>query len=318
MRIVFAGTPDFAQVHLKTLIEKGFDVVGVFTQPDRPKGRGHKLTPSPVKETALSANIEVFQPLSFKKEPEFIETLRNLKPDLLVVVAYGLLLPQEVLDIPTFGAINVHGSLLPKWRGAAPIQRALWNGDKETGVTIMKIGLKLDAGDMLLKKVLPITDTDTSETLYEKLSVLGCEGLVEVINNLESYYQNAQVQDESLVTYAAKLTKEEALLDFSLNYDVLDKYIRAFNPWPLAYFYLDEQMVKVYKAKVIKKENKGFNLGEIVSASKEGLEIAVGNGSLIITNMQLPNKKAMEFNDIFNSKADLFVPHKNLTFKPQF
>ena len=212
MRIIFAGTPEFAVPSLRSLIASKHEVCAVYTQPDRPAGRGRKLQPSPVKVLALSAGIRVFQPTNLKPDGE-LQQLRDLKPDLIVVVAYGMILPQAVLDIPAKGCINVHGSLLPRWRGAAPIQRAVMAGDEKTGVTIMKIIHKLDAGDMLHKEECPITPQDTSETLYAKLAELGAVGLEKVLAQIESGSLQAEKQDENLVTYAEKLTKTEAELD---------------------------------------------------------------------------------------------------------
>jgi methionyl-tRNA formyltransferase len=308
MRIVFAGTPDFAAAHLKSLIDSGMNIVGVFTQPDRPKGRGHKLVASPVKEVALSHNLPIYQPLSFKKEPNALEELKALNADIMVVVAYGILLPLEVLNTPKYGCINVHGSLLPRWRGAAPIQRSLWSGDEYTGITIMKISLELDSGDMLLKKDLKISNEDTSETLYQKLIPLGCEGLNEVLNDIETFYNNAQKQDEASVTYAAKISKEEAFLDFNESVKTLDRHIRAYIPWPYAYFTVDNLYLKVHKATILSnKEINTQDIGTIVNASKDGLDIACKDGIIRFNILQLPGKKPLEFKDILNSKKDIFT-----------
>lgn len=319
MRIVFAGTPDFAAKHLQALLDKGFEIVGVFTQPDRPKGRGHKLMPSPVKEIALEHNISLYQPSSFKKEPNTLDDLKALKPDIMVVVAYGLLLTQEVLDTPKYGCINVHGSLLPRWRGAAPIQRSLWAGDKYTGVTIMKICMALDSGDILHQKSLAITKDDTSETLYNNLAPLGAEGLIEVLNNLDDFYAKAIIQDEKLVTYAAKITKEEGFIDFTGDAQTIDYHIRSYIPWPYAYFTVSNLYLKVHKAIVLDSENNhGKKPGEIIEASKDGLDIACGKGTLRFTLLQLPGKKAMEFKDILNSRKEIFIAGTSVnTTKPE-
>lgn len=209
MKIIFAGTPDFAASHLQALIDAGLDVCAVYTQPDRPRGRGHKLLPSPVKEIALEHHIPVMQPESLKKDPEAVREFLDLKADLLVVVAYGLILPDDVIAGTKLGAINVHGSLLPRWRGAAPIQRSLWAGDKETGVTIMKIVSELDAGDALSHAKVAITATDTSESLYTKLAKIGPKALVEAINNIETLLPNAVAQDPALVTYATSSPRKK-------------------------------------------------------------------------------------------------------------
>lgn len=310
MNIIFAGTPDFAATHLKKLIDNGNTIIAVYTQPDRPKGRGHQLACSPVKEIALEYNIPIYQPASFKNNDEAIQELKNLKADLMIVVAYGLLLPQVVIDAPRLGCINVHGSLLPKWRGAAPIQRSLWAGDNETGITIMKISLALDAGDIITKAILPISIDDTSESLYEKLAELGSKTLCTIIPNIETLLAHAEPQDESQVTYASKLTKEEALINFSLPADTLERYIRAYQPWPIAYFSLDGQSIKVYETQAVTIDSSISNMspGTIISASKQGLDILAGNNSVLrILKMQIPGKKIMTVSDILNSRKDMFA-----------
>ena len=229
LRIIFAGTPDFAARHLDALLSSGHQVVGVFTQPDRPAGRGKKLMPSPVKVLAEEQGLPVFQPASLRPQ-ENQQLVADLNADVMVVVAYGLILPKAVLDMPRLGCINVHGSLLPRWRGAAPIQRSLWAGDAETGVTIMKMDVGLDTGDMLYKLACPITSDDTSATLYDKLADLGPQGLIETLQQLADNTAKPEVQDDALATYAEKLSKEEARLDWSLSAAQLERYIRAFNP----------------------------------------------------------------------------------------
>lgn len=250
LRIIFAGTPDFAARHLDTLLSSRHQVVGVFTQPDRPAGRGNKLTPSPVKELALNHQLPVFQPASLRPE-ENQRLVADLKADVMVVVAYGLILPQAVLDMPRLGCINVHGSLLPRWRGAAPIQRALWAGDAETGVTIMQMDAGLDTGDMLYKLSCPISPEDTSASLYNKLAELGPQGLLATLEQMASGTLVLEKQNDAQANYAEKLSKEEARLDWSLSAAQLERCIRAFNPWPISYFTVDEQPVKVWAAEVI-------------------------------------------------------------------
>lgn len=250
LRIIFAGTPDFAARHLDTLLSSRHQVVGVFTQPDRPAGRGNKLTPSPVKELALNHQLPVFQPASLRPE-ENQRLVADLKADVMVVVAYGLILPQAVLDMPRLGCINVHGSLLPRWRGAAPIQRALWAGDAETGVTIMQMDAGLDTGDMLYKLSCPISPEDTSASLYNKLAELGPQGLLATLEQMASGTLVPEKQNDAQANYAEKLSKEEARLDWSLSAAQLERCIRAFNPWPISYFTVDEQPVKVWAAEVI-------------------------------------------------------------------
>ncbi|KFZ36170.1 methionyl-tRNA formyltransferase [Shewanella mangrovi] len=305
LKIIFAGTPDFAARHLQALIESEHQVVAVYTQPDRPAGRGHKLTPSPVKLLATEHNLPVYQPKSLRDETAQQE-LANIDADIMVVVAYGLILPQVVLDTPKLGCINVHGSILPKWRGAAPIQRALWAGDTETGVTIMQMNAGLDTGDMLQISTLPIADSDTSATLYNKLAELGPKSLVAALSGLAAGTLTATPQDDSLATYAEKLSKEEARIDWNKSALALSREIRAFNPWPVSYFTLHEQNVKVWQAQPIT-DQISLPAGTIISANKQGLTIATGDGQLVITEMQLPGKKAMPVADILNARGDWFA-----------
>ena len=305
LRIVFAGTPDFAAKHLQALLNANLQVVAVYTQPDRPAGRGNKLTPSPVKMLAVEHNIPVFQPENFKSA-EAQQELAALKPDLMVVVAYGLLLPQQVLDTPRLGCINVHGSLLPGWRGAAPIQRAIWAGDPETGITIMQMDAGLDTGDMLHKMVCPITPDDTSASLYEKLAIDGPEGMLFTIQQIADGTAKPEKQNNELATYAKKLSKEEACINWQQDAAFIERCIRAFNPWPVSYFKLADLNIKVWKAEVLPNTAQQ-SPGTIIQASKAGLDIATGNGVLRIKQLQLPGKKAMSFADVLNARQDLFL-----------
>ncbi|WP_455853897.1 methionyl-tRNA formyltransferase [Pantoea endophytica] len=305
LKIIFAGTPDFAARHLDALLASEHQVVGVFTQPDRPAGRGNKLTPSPVKLLAQAHDIPVFQPKSLKPE-ENQHLVADLQADIMVVVAYGLILPKAVLAMPRLGCINVHGSLLPRWRGAAPIQRSLWAGDTETGVTIMQMDVGLDTGDMLHKLSCPITAEDTSASLYEKLAQLGPQGMLLTLDLLASGNARPEVQDEALVSYAEKLSKEEARLDWSLSAAQLERCIRAFNPWPMSYFMIEEQPVKVWQASVLPHQNK--QPGEIVHADKQGIQIATADGVLNLVSLQPAGKKAMSAQDLLNSRREWFVP----------
>jgi len=305
LKIIFAGTPDFAARHLDALLASEHQVVGVFTQPDRPAGRGNKLTPSPVKILAQAHDIPVFQPKSLKPE-ENQHLVADLQADIMVVVAYGLILPKAVLVMPRLGCINVHGSLLPRWRGAAPIQRSLWAGDSETGVTIMQMDVGLDTGDMLHKLSCPITAEDTSASLYEKLAQLGPQGMMLTLDLLASGNAKPEVQDEALVSYAEKLSKEEARLDWSLSAAQLERCIRAFNPWPMSYFMIEEQPVKVWQATVLPHQNK--QPGEIVHADKQGIQIATADGVLNLVSLQPAGKKAMSAQDLLNSRREWFVP----------
>lgn len=310
LRIIFSGTPDFAARHLDALLAANYNVVGVFTQPDRPAGRGKKLMPSPVKVVAQEHGLPVFQPASLRPA-ENQQLIADLNADIMVVVAYGLILPKAVLEMPRLGCINVHGSLLPRWRGAAPIQRSLWAGDDETGVTIMQMDVGLDTGDMLYKLACPITPDDTSASLYDKLAELGPQGLIETLQLLASGKARPEVQDESQVTYAEKLSKEEALLDWSLSAAQLERCIRAFNPWPMSYFMMDGQPVKVWKASVFEAATNAAP-GTILEADKQGIQVATAQGVLNIEELQPAGKKAMKAQDLLNSRKAFFAPGNRL------
>ncbi|WP_342323317.1 methionyl-tRNA formyltransferase [Kosakonia sp. BYX6] len=310
LRIIFAGTPDFAARHLDALLSSEHQIVGVFTQPDRPAGRGKKLMPSPVKVLAEEKGLPVFQPVSLRAQ-ENQQIVTDLNADVMVVVAYGLILPKAVLSMPRLGCINVHGSLLPRWRGAAPIQRALWAGDAETGVTIMQMDVGLDTGDMLYKLACPITPEDTSATLYDKLAQLGPQGLIETLQQLAQGNAQPHVQDEALVTYAEKLSKEEARMDWTLSAAQLERCIRAFNPWPMSWFMIDDQPVKAWQASVIPTSVKA-EPGTIVDASKAGIQVATADGILNLESLQPAGKKAMSAQDLLNSRREWFVPGNRL------
>ncbi|MBB1477700.1 methionyl-tRNA formyltransferase [Shewanella sp. SG41-3] len=305
LKIIFAGTPDFAAGHLQALIDSEYEVIAAYTQPDRPAGRGKKLTASPVKDLALKNGIAVFQPSSLRNEEAQAE-LASLNADIMVVVAYGLILPKIVLDTPRLGCINVHGSILPRWRGAAPIQRALWAGDTQTGVTIMQMDIGLDTGDMLLKTHLPIEDTDTSASLYEKLAEQGPKALVQALFGLSEGSLKAEKQDETLANYAEKLSKEEARLDWHKSAKQLWQEIRAFNPWPVSYFDHQQSSIKVWQADY-SPELCSQAPGTIIAATKQGIEVATADGKLIIKTMQLPNKKPLDVADILNARGDWFT-----------
>jgi len=304
LKIIFAGTPDFAARHLDALLASEHQVVGVFTQPDRPAGRGNKLTPSPVKTLAQSRDIPVFQPKSLRPA-ENQQLVADLEADVMVVVAYGLILPQAVLAMPRLGCINVHGSLLPRWRGAAPIQRALWAGDSETGVTIMQMDVGLDTGDMLYKLSCPITAQDTSATLYDKLAQLGPQGLLETLSQLADGRAQPEKQDDAQANYAEKLSKEEARLDWQLSAAQLERAIRAFNPWPVSYFLIEDQPVKVWQASVLPHVAK--QPGEILIADKHGIQVATAEGVLNLQLLQPAGKKAMSAQDLLNSRREWFT-----------
>lgn len=306
LRIIFAGTPDFAARHLDALLSSEHQVVGVFTQPDRPAGRGKKLMPSPVKVLAEEKGVPVFQPGSLRPQ-ENQQLVADLQADIMVVVAYGLILPKAVLDMPRLGCINVHGSLLPRWRGAAPIQRSLWAGDAQTGVTIMQMDVGLDTGDMLHKLSCPITADDTSGSLYDKLADLGPQGLLHTLTQLAAGTAKPEVQDEALVTYAEKLSKEEARVDWSLSATQLERCIRAFNPWPMSYIVIDEQPVKIWQASVINTPTSATP-GTILEANRQGIQVATGEGILNLLSLQPAGKKAMGVQDLLNSRREWFIP----------
>jgi len=310
LRIIFAGTPDFAARHLDALLSSEHQIVGVFTQPDRPAGRGNKLTPSPVKVLAEQHHLPVFQPKSLRPE-ENQHLVAALNADVMVVVAYGLILPKAVLDMPRLGCINVHGSLLPRWRGAAPIQRSLWAGDNETGVTIMQMDVGLDTGDMMYKIACPIEADDTSASLYDKLAQLGPQGMLATLQQMAAGTAKREVQDESLVTYAEKLSKEEARLDWNLSAAQLERCIRAFNPWPVSYFTLEDQPVKVWQATVLA-QTTDAEPGTIIHADKQGIQVATAEGVLNLTQLQPAGKKPMSAQDLLNSRREWFTPGNRL------
>lgn len=310
LRIIFAGTPDFAARHLDALLSSGQQIVGVFTQHDRPAGRGNKLTPSPVKVLAEQHQLPVFQPKTLRQE-QGQQLIAALNADVMVVVAYGLILPKAVLEMPRLGCINVHGSLLPRWRGAAPIQRALWAGDSETGVTIMQMDVGLDTGDMLYKISCPIEATDTSASLYDKLAELGPQGLLITLQQLAAGTAKREVQDEALVTYAKKLSKEEARLDWNLSAQQLERCIRAFNPWPVSYFTIEDQPVKVWQATVLA-DTVSAEPGTILHADKRGIQVACSTGVLNLTQLQPAGKKPMSASDLLNSRREWFTPGNRL------
>ena len=309
LKVIFAGTPDFAAKHLSALVDSEHEVIAVYTQPDRPAGRGKKLTASPVKVLAEENAIPVYQPQSLKAQ-DAQEELASLNADLMVVVAYGLILPPAVLNAPRLGCINVHGSILPKWRGAAPIQRSIWAGDAETGVTIMQMDEGLDTGDMLHIATLPITPEDTSTTLYEKLAELGPQALVEVVNEFDRYTPTKQ--DDSQATYAKKLSKEEALINWADDAEQIERNIRAFNPWPVAWMQVEDQNVKVWSANVVPL-NKDVTPGTVIGANKEGITIATGRDALCITSLQIPGKKALPASDVINARQTWFEVGRCLT-----
>lgn len=310
LKLIFAGTPDFAARHLAALLSSDHEVVAVYTQPDKPAGRGQKLTASPVKELALAHDLPVYQPASLRNEAAQAE-LAALGADLMVVVAYGLILPKAVLDTPRLGCLNVHGSLLPRWRGAAPIQRAIWAGDAETGVTIMQMDVGLDTGAMIRKVSCPIAFDETSASLYDKLAELGPQALVDTLNAMAAGETAAEAQDDGLANYAQKLSKEEARIDWSMEAVAIERCIRAFNPWPISWFEAAEQTIKVWQAEVIDSDH-GQSAGTLLKADKQGIDVATGKGVLRLLTLQPPGKKAMSVPDLLNSRRDWFEPGTQL------
>ena len=302
MKIIFAGTPEFAATALAALLKTEHDIVAVYTQPDRKAGRGQKLTASAVKQLALANNVPVYQPLHFKSSTEeglaAQAELAALNADVMVVAAYGLILPQVVLDTPKYGCLNIHGSLLPRWRGAAPIQRAIATGDRETGVTIMKMAAGLDTGDMMYKTLCPIEATDTSANLHDKLAIQGATAIVAVLaseQTLKHYLATREVQDEALTVYAHKLSKAEAQIDWSIDAVQVDRNIRAFNPWPVAFIALDEQNnLRVWNSVLSHETAENAQVGEIIAIDKHGVHVACANHTVImLTALQWPGGKPL-------------------------
>ena len=317
MRIIFAGTPEFAASALAALLNTNNEIVAVYTQPDRKAGRGQKLTASAVKQLALEHDLPVYQPLHFKSSTEeglaAQAELKALNADVMVVAAYGLILPQVVLDTPKYGCLNIHGSLLPRWRGAAPIQRAIATGDTETGVTIMKMAAGLDTGDMMLKTICPITADDTSASLHDKLALQGATAICTVLQSedtLKTALDNREVQDEALTVYAHKLTKAEAQIDWSQSAVAIDRNIRAFNPWPVAFTPLDENNnLRIWNSSLSDVNPGQAQAGEIVLLDKHGVHVACGDQRCIcITNLQWPGGKALNAVQI-NQTQKLTVGH---------
>lgn len=291
MRIVFMGTPDFAAHHLKALVEDGWNVTGVFSQPDKPKGRGRKVKPTPVKNTALNYGLKVYQPRSVNKNEGFLY-LKDCNPDLIITVAYGKLLKPKVFELPKLGTYNIHASLLPKYRGAAPIQRTLENGEKETGITIFKIDEGMDSGPIALQKRIEITDTDTFGTLHNRLAVLGVKSLLEFLKLLKTDQVELKEQDDEKATFAPKIEKNDTIIDsFNRNWRIIFNKIRAFDPVPGVITKLDGEKLKLFKASI--KEGSPSSPGEIVSVTKRGMIVSCKDGLINVAEIQFAGKKRM-------------------------
>jgi methionyl-tRNA formyltransferase len=310
VRLVFAGTPDFAATALKSLLQTDHQVVGVYSQPDRPSGRGRKLTSSPVKQVSLDAGIPVFQPQTLKT-PEAQEELKALNADVMIVAAYGLILPQAILDIPRHGCLNIHASLLPRWRGAAPIQRAIAAGDRETGITIMQMDAGLDTGDMLLKMTTPIQESDTGGSLHDRLAEMGGQAIVDTLGSVKNGTLAAEPQNDQSACYAHKLSKEEGHIDWTEDATAISRLIRAFNPWPGTYTDADDLRIRIHAAEVIDITS-DRHPGTVVARSRDGIDIACGLDVLRITRLQLAGSRPQSTSDLINGGKDILLPGQEL------
>lgn len=315
MKIIFTGTSEFALPTLQILLNSPHEICVVYTQPDRPAGRGQKLTASPVKKLALANKLPLYQPLTLK-DPAAQKQLQELNADLLVNVAYGLLVPEIVLNTPRLGCINIHPSLLPRWRGAAPIQRSIMAGDTTTGVTIMKMDIGLDTGDIYKQLTLPIEETDTTATLMQKTAAIGAKLLLEVLTAIENGTIKATPQDNTDTTYASKITKEEAKINWQQSASEINCMIRAFNPWPVASTEIDGQYIRIWEAKIATIEPTQNTLttspGTIIQANKDSIDVTTGNGILSLLKLQLPGGKPLLAADILNAHQQIFAIEKQL------
>ncbi|MGE5153430.1 MAG: methionyl-tRNA formyltransferase [Bdellovibrio bacteriovorus] len=302
LRLVFAGTPEFAVPSLSALIAAGYELAAVYTQPDRPAGRGRRLQQSPVKALALAHGIPVCQPESLKRDPQARAELRHWSPDLMVVVAYGLLLPVSVLETPSLGCVNVHASLLPRWRGAAPIQRAVLAGDPVSGVCIMRMEAGLDTGPVYLRRELELDPQETGGSLHDKLAALGAEALIAALPGIADGSLVPQPQDDAAVTYAHKLEKTEAQIDWAQPASAIERQVRAFDPWPVAQTGLQGETLRIWSAQALEREAAGVAPGTVVAAGRHEIAVATGAGTLLITRLQPPGKRPMAAADFLNAR----------------
>ena len=315
LRIIYAGTPEFAATALQALLKTEHQVIAVYTQPDRPAGRGRKLQASPVKQVAELHHIPVYQPLNFK-DPADVSCLRELDADLMVVAAYGLLLPKAVLEAPKQGCINIHASLLPRWRGAAPIQRAILAGDKETGITIMQMDEGLDTGDMLLKISCPIYEEDTGGSLHDQLAELGAQALLDALEKMQQQALTPEAQNNELATYAHKLNKQEASLDWNASAQQLARQVRAFNPWPGSQTQIDNKTLRIWAAEALTDNCPSeTSAGTVLNTSKQGIDVCCGEGVQRLLQLQPQGKKAMDISAFLNGYGDLLAPGSILAAK---
>lgn len=299
LKIIYAGTPEFAAVALEALLNSRHEVCAVYTQPDRPAGRGRKLTASAVKQLAQQHGIPVYQPENLKS-PEEQARLAGFGTDVMVVAAYGLLLPAEVLAIPSMGCLNIHASLLPRWRGAAPIQRAIEAGDAQTGITIMQMDVGLDTGDMLHRVATPIGPTDNAQTLHDRLATLGAEALLHTLEALPEARAKAEKQDDSQACYAKKLSKAEATIDWQRPATELARLVAAFNPWPVAQTQLGEQVLRIWQAEALPPQG-STQAGQVIQAERQGIDVACGDGVLRLLRLQLPGGKPLSCAEFLNA-----------------
>lgn len=311
MRIVFAGTPPFAAEHLSALLQTGHPVVGVLTQPDRPAGRGKRLQASPVKQRALAADIPVLQPPSLRSRAAR-ESVAALAPDIMVVVAYGLILPAAALELPVHGCINVHASLLPRWRGAAPIQRAIEAGDRHSGITIMQMDAGLDTGDMLATATCAIDDETTAGMLHDRLAELGPPLLLSVLEDLPAAREQARAQDDAAATYAAKISKEEARIDWTLPASLVARRVRAFNPFPTAYAFIAGDRIKVWRARPVELVHDAVP-GTLLDAVGGIPLVACGSGALALDELQFPGGRPLPATELMKSRGALLAPGQRFT-----